>query len=424
MATLHTRHKLIDALSQAAELEHLLCCSYLYAAFSLKRKPDATLTEADTETTRKWATSIMLVARQEMEHLGMVCNMLSAIGAGANLTRPNFPQSRAFLPVNLPFELRGFGEQALANFIEFEKPDWNEDATPLGGGWSLPYTNLQELYEYIRDGFDVLNGELGPEKLFIGPTGAQVTNENLFGVSRRAYSVLVLGIRDNDPAKRLGEAQQIINNIITEGEGAPGDSATSHYARFVAIQKDLAEIRAERGDAFQPALPVALNPCTFRHSADIPGALITHPLSLEVAKLFNLVYETMMMILIRFYAGTDEGDTETTAMQEIAFFPLMTMGIRPLAEVLMELPLDETNSGVRAGPTFEATRSFKFLPHQDAAWQVLQEYLDELGAEATRVAGVAAAMNSPAAERLLFISKSLVRNAKNFGAFIQGKEDF
>lgn len=37
MASLRTRHKLLDALSQAADIEHLLCCSYLYAAFSMNR---------------------------------------------------------------------------------------------------------------------------------------------------------------------------------------------------------------------------------------------------------------------------------------------------------------------------------------------------------------------------------------------------
>jgi hypothetical protein len=64
------------------------------------------------------------------------------------------------------------------------------------------------------------------------------------------------------------------------------------------------------------------------------------------------------------------------------------------------------------------------LPHKDAAWKVLQDYLDELGQEAGRVATLAAGANSPVADRLHFISLSLIRNAKNFSAFIQGKEDF
>lgn len=424
MERVHSRHQLINALSQAAELEHLLCCSYLYAGFSIKRTPDDTLTAAETETTRKWQASIMHIARQEMEHLGLASNLLGAIGAGANFSRPNYPQTRHFLPVDLPFELRRFGEHALDNFIRFEQPHWGQTASSDSDDWPVPYTNLQELYEYIKASFQALDRELGPDKLFIGPTDAQVTNENLFQETTQNYSVNLTGVTAKNPEDRLPQAIAIIDQIIAEGEGTAGNTGTSHYARFCAIKEEFDAIRKTRGDAFQPAYPLALNPRSFIHAADKEGTLITNLLAREVAGLFNLVYEAMMMLMIRLYSQTDEDATQTTAIQEIAFFPLMTMGIRPLAEVLVELPVDNGESGERAGPTFEAARAFKFLPHKKAAWIVLQEYLDELGHQATHIADVARVARSPVAERLTFIARSLVRNARNFGAFIQGKEDF
>lgn len=424
MESVHSRHQLINALSQAGELEHLLCCSYLYAGFSLKRTPDDTLDAAETETTRKWQASIMHIARQEMEHLGLVCNLLGSIGAGANFSRPNYPQSRNYLPIDLPFELRRFEQDALDSFIQFEQPHWNQVDTNKDEDWPVPYSNLQELYEYIRAAFQALDRELGADKLFVGPTDAQITNENLFQETTQNYSVNLTGVTAKDPADRLPQAIAIIDQIITEGEGTVSSTGASHYARFCAIREEFDAIKNERGDAFQPAYPLALNPRTFIHAADKDGTPITNNLAREVAGLFNLVYETMLMLMIRLYAQTNEDATKTTAIQEIAFFPLMTMGIRPLAEVLVDLPVDDGESGERAGPTFELARHFKFLPHENAAWIVLQEYLDELGSEARRIADAARIANSSVAERLDFIAKSLVRNARNFGAFIQGKEDF
>ena len=41
------REELIHFLSEASELEHGLCCCYLFAAFSLKRTADEGLTESE-----------------------------------------------------------------------------------------------------------------------------------------------------------------------------------------------------------------------------------------------------------------------------------------------------------------------------------------------------------------------------------------
>jgi len=49
-----TRERLIFALCEAAELEHTLMCTYLYAAFSLKSGEAEGLSAAEAEAVARW----------------------------------------------------------------------------------------------------------------------------------------------------------------------------------------------------------------------------------------------------------------------------------------------------------------------------------------------------------------------------------
>jgi hypothetical protein len=77
--------KLVSKLRQAAEIEQQFMCMYLYGAFSIQKRftnhqrfqPSL----AQLEVTRRWASIVYSVARQEMEHLAIVNNLLRSIGA-------------------------------------------------------------------------------------------------------------------------------------------------------------------------------------------------------------------------------------------------------------------------------------------------------------------------------------------------------
>src|SRR5215813_10743287 len=84
------REALIYMLCEAAELEHGIMCQYLYAAFSLKQGEG--LAAGQLAAVQRWRSHIAHVATQEMLHLALVHNLLSAIGAAPHLTRPNLPQ--------------------------------------------------------------------------------------------------------------------------------------------------------------------------------------------------------------------------------------------------------------------------------------------------------------------------------------------
>jgi len=76
-----TRELALHALYEAAELEHNLMCTYLYAAFSLK---DGVVAEGlapdEAEAVSRWRLKLIRVAVEEMQHLAAVWNITSALG--------------------------------------------------------------------------------------------------------------------------------------------------------------------------------------------------------------------------------------------------------------------------------------------------------------------------------------------------------
>ena len=76
-----SREELVYLLSQASELEHGLMCEYLFAMFSLKRQAKEGPTTDQLEAAGRWDRMISGVAAQEMLHLALVSNLLTAVGA-------------------------------------------------------------------------------------------------------------------------------------------------------------------------------------------------------------------------------------------------------------------------------------------------------------------------------------------------------
>src|SRR5258708_34593298 len=111
------REALIYMLCEAAELEHGIMCQYLFAAFSLKQSTGEGLTEAELAAANRWRKQVLHVAAQEMLHLALVQNLLTAIGGPPHLGRPNLPQPAEHYPAGVQLALRPFGEQALSHFM-------------------------------------------------------------------------------------------------------------------------------------------------------------------------------------------------------------------------------------------------------------------------------------------------------------------
>ena len=85
------REKLLHALYEAAELEHNLMCTYLYAAFSLKCGVEDGLSAEEADAVARWRRTILKVSTEEMGHLVAVWNLTSALGGVPQFGRSNFP---------------------------------------------------------------------------------------------------------------------------------------------------------------------------------------------------------------------------------------------------------------------------------------------------------------------------------------------
>src|SRR5690242_5210958 len=190
------REALIYTLGKAAELEHLVMLQYLFAAFSLKQKASEGLSVDALAAVDRWRGVLLEISEQEMLHLALVQNLLTAVGAAPRFARPNFPMPAYAFPAGVRIELVPFGEAALRHFAFLERPegmaiDDAEGFEAIARALPLPHDeddeivpHLQEfetiggLYRSILAGLEYLEGRLGPERLFIGPPHAQATEEH------------------------------------------------------------------------------------------------------------------------------------------------------------------------------------------------------------------------------------------------------
>src|SRR5215468_7172101 len=61
--------------------------------------------------------------KQEMLHLALATNILTAVGAAPHFERPNFPILSRWYPEGVQIALLPFGERALRHFIYLERPE-------------------------------------------------------------------------------------------------------------------------------------------------------------------------------------------------------------------------------------------------------------------------------------------------------------
>jgi CDGSH-type Zn-finger protein/truncated hemoglobin YjbI len=373
------REALIYMLCEAAELEHGIMCQYLFAAFSLKQRADEGLSGRELEAVHRWRKHISHVATQEMLHLALVHNILSAIGAAPHLARPNLPAPAAHYPAGVQLVLLPFGEQALRHFMFLERPEGMElqDAEGMAAiGMAAPlmmserdivprgqdFKTVGHLYRSIEAGLDNLVAKHSEDWLFVGPRRAQATAAD-FG-----WPELI-------PVTDLASARRAIDEILEQGEGPRGQWRDAHFGQFVAILDEYAQLRSANPD-FDPVRPVlAANVRTPERDVEVP--LISDPLTARVTDLFNVAYEILLQIFERFFAHTEETDAQLKVLAD-ATVGLMLRVIKPLGDLITTLPVGADHVGATAGPSFELFYESDYLmPHRAAAWALLAERLDE-----------------------------------------------
>jgi len=373
------REALIYMLYEAAELEHGIMCQYLFAAFSLKQREDEGLTGDALQAVLRWRGVVAHVATEEMLHLALVQNLLSAIGSAPHLARPNLPAPARQYPAGVNLTLVPFGEPALRHFMFLERPEGMElrgaegidapvhDAVPLmAKGDIVPqpqdFATLGHLYRSIEHGIDHLAEKFGERNLFVGPPRAQATSDYFH------WPELV-------PVTDLASAHRAIDTILEQGEGARGDWQNAHFGQFVRILDEYRQLRAANPN-FEPARPVLF--ATVRpseHDDTVPR--ITDDVASRCTDLFNIGYEVLTQMLHRYFAHTEETDAQLTTLSRAAI-GLMVGVLKPLGDLITTLPVGPEHPGMTAGASFELFYENDYvMPHREAAWALLEERLRE-----------------------------------------------
>ena len=120
----------------------------------------------------------------------------------------------------------------------------------------------------------------------------------------------------------------------------------------------------------------------------------------------------MLKMLIRFFGLAGENQAEAIALQTVAFFPLMTLVMRPLGDILADIPATEDADGTMAGPSFDCGRDVAYLPHDYAAWMQFYDELLALSLLADELAGMPQ-LPQVQKHRIVFMAENLWRMAYN-----------
>ncbi|HEV3212864.1 MAG TPA: ferritin-like domain-containing protein [Acidimicrobiales bacterium] len=400
------RTTLAPLLRMAAEIEHAIACQYLFAAHSMKSHPvEPGCTPERLELLRTWKGTLLSIARMEMEHLGIVNNVLMAMGEDAHLGRPSFPTPRGLFPVEEGFSLEPFSLATLGRFVLIEYPHHKtarvteflgflerDGRTPedddlrhqIGTGRDVQRNSISELYDMIEHAIEHLADNVAAS-LFIGDPTLQVTNSTLgFPPGVRIRDVELSAV-DGKKA-----AVKILRRVRREGEG--GKKRTEyepleHFPRLVSMYEALSEER-RMDPAFDPARPVVSNPVAGgRHRASDVVTRVRDPLAKEVMHAHDLAYDTSLRLLAMICA-IPSSDPTYPVVQNLAFMPMMTLVLRPLGELLTHLDAGVT-PGAKAGAAFSSP------PHLSTdspatARRLVAEQLGELRARCAHIAKLAA----------------------------------
>lgn len=289
-------HGVRDALQAAIELEHSVIPPYLYALYSLAPGGSTAVSGI-----------IRSVVNEEMLHLTLAANLLSAVGGRPVLDSPEvLPRYPGPLPGTvddgLIVGLAPFSVSLVRDtFMVIEQPE-----RPLDFGGAAPDQDdgepltIGQFYRRIRTTLVALG-----EGAFTGRRHHQVTTDLLPG------AIAVTG---------LASACHAIDTIIDQGEGtftSPLEVTgpnVAHYYRFAEIAHGRRLIRNPAAGPKAPPSqryvyagdPVTVNPAGIRH-APLNPKLAAYPAgsaAQRACQAFNYTYTSLLKSLHATFNGT------------------------------------------------------------------------------------------------------------------------
>jgi CDGSH-type Zn-finger protein/uncharacterized Fe-S cluster protein YjdI len=397
MKTATHRDQLIGMLTEAAEIEHCLMCTYLYGAFSLKQDDGEGLGADELSAVRRWRGEVIRIATDEMLHLALVSNLLIALGARPHYRRFNFPISPGLFPADIAVGLAPLDAATLDHFVYLERPRdaAEQDAANLQKGkysrsvianrlmpFSDDYATVGELYEAIEASFESLTAEMGEAAVFVGDASLQL-------------SEAVFRLPGLHTVSTLADAKNAIHLIIKQGEGSREETSGSHYARFVSIRNEWQSLAAKRAD-FVPYRAAARNPVMRSPVTSDRIQVIAEPAS-SLLDAGNACYGLMLRLLsltsddAAYFAELSAG-RRTVVDQTLLLMHIVT----DIGSALTKLPANSNHADVRAGLTFTVSRQALSFPTPASGAALLAE---KFAAIAERIATLARECNMPGISR-------------------------
>jgi CDGSH-type Zn-finger protein/uncharacterized Fe-S cluster protein YjdI len=395
------REILVNSLYEAAELEHNLMCTYVYAAASLRSGEGEGLTTAGAAAVKRWRGVLLGVAVEEMGHLAAVWNITSALGASPRIGRTNFPLDPGYLPAGITVKLAPFNTATLQHFVFLERPAGSAEQEGAGFTCERPYVRgtarphltpmgrdyntVGDFYERLGEGLRIFVGHYGETTAFGGDPALQLSPEE----------VNLPGARH---VRCLKTALAAFTSIIEQGEGAPREAEDSHYQKYLGIRSELAAL-TQQSPAFAPAFPSATNPVLRRPPRPEGRVWLEDADAFAAVDLGNACYSLMLRLLA--YSYLLRGPSSEKSLVVDLAIGLM-QALMPLAERAARLPAGPSNPNCNAGLTFIVPRDPSPLPPGPAARRLLVERFGQL-------ADAGAAIRATADPRALAAADQLAR---------------
>ena len=380
-----SREALLGALYEAAELEHNLMCTYLYAAFSLRSGEGEGLTKDEAASVTRWRQTIIDVAIDEMGHLAAVWNITAALGGSPRFGRGNFPLDPGMLPAGIVVKLAPFNEAVLQHFIFLERPHGSTEQD--GAGFSpelqfkrgtsrirltpmaMDYDTVGTFYAALGDNLRKFVDRLGESTAFCGDPTLQLSDAEV-------------SLNGAKPVICLKTALAAFDAIVRQGEGATEASSDSHYQRFLSIREELATLNAAN-PGFSPAWPAAVNPVLRPPLRPQGRVWIENDDAFETVDIANASYALMLRLLAYSY-------TLRRPVPQKALCVDLAMGLMRASTLLAEraarLPAGPSNPGCNAGMSFTALRDAAPMLPGESANRYFIERLGEVAAAAAHLA--------------------------------------
>jgi hypothetical protein len=317
-------------LRAAMAIELTTIPAYLYAYWSIKP-----VGEGGSQAAAEAARTIMSVVDEEMLHMGLVSNILNALGGSPALTDPTYvprypgPLMRhvAELPAqNITVFLSPLAAPAIDLFLQIELPEWPPSKRPAGQAPSTIAQFYEQVEQKLTTGLDYSYGK--QLKVWDNP-----------GVGRLV------------PVADQPSAITAIGQIIEQGEGLKrgdhedGQHELAHYWKFREVKDN---IDADNIDLARDVYPIVANPQASRYS----------PAQQQANLAFNSAYSDLLDALQEVFCGDQPALREQDrpdVFKPSASYDAPTRYMDRLGQLAAVLRNQGAVPGTQdlAGPTFE-----------------------------------------------------------------------